>query len=159
MPHLTIDVNGVQKLLTEIKIDKANGPDLTPNTVLKKCNRELAPMLTDIFRKSLRDGRLPKDWLTANVVGIYKKGPKQKARDYRPISFTSVTCKILEHILFSQIMQHYTHQSLLHCRNPALIPERTKLRHTTSDNHRATPERNEPKIPAIYHIARPPKGI
>ena len=49
MPHLTIDANGVQKLLTEVKINKANGPDLIPNTVLKECNRELAPILTDIF--------------------------------------------------------------------------------------------------------------
>ena len=113
MPHVTIDANGVQKLLTEVKINKANGTDLIPNTVLKECNRELAPILTDIFRKSHRDGRLPKDWLTANVVGIYKKGPKQEARNYRPISLTSVTCKVLEHILFSQIMRHYTHHSFI----------------------------------------------
>ena len=159
MPRVTIDANGVQKLLTEVKINKANGPDLIPNTVLKECNRELAPILTDIFRKSLRDGRLPKDWLNANVVGIYKKGPKQEARNYRPISLTSVTCKILEHIIFSQIIDAALHSSLLHCRNPARIPERTKLRHTTSDNHRTTTERNGPNTPARYHITRPPKGI
>ena len=40
------------------------------------------------------------------------------------------------------------HSSLLHCRNPTRIPERTKLRHTTSDNHRTTPERDGPKTPA-----------
>ena len=114
MLHLTIDANGVNKLLTEVNINKANGPDLIPNTVLKECNRELAPILTDIFRKSLRDGRLPKDWLNANVVGIYKKGPKQEARNYRPISITSVTTsKIIEHILFSQIRRHYTHHSFI----------------------------------------------
>ena len=33
MPHLTIDANGVQSLLTEVKINKANGPDLIPNAV------------------------------------------------------------------------------------------------------------------------------
>ena len=37
------------------------------------------------------------------------------------------------------------HSSLLHCRNPTRIPERTKLRHTTSDNHRTTPARDGPK--------------
>ena len=121
--------------MTEVKINKANGPDLIPNTVLKECNRELAPILTDIFRKSLRDGRLPKDWLTANVVGIYKKGPKQEARNYRPISLTSVTFKILEHIIIILSNNTALHSSLLHCRNPGRIPERTKLRHTTSDNH------------------------
>ena len=35
MPHVTIDANGDQKLLTEVKINKANGPDLIPNAVLK----------------------------------------------------------------------------------------------------------------------------
>ena len=70
-------------------------------------------MLTDMFQNSLRDGRLPKDWLTVNVVGIYKKGPKQEARNYRPISLTSVTCTIIEHILFSHIMRHYTHHSFI----------------------------------------------
>ena len=113
MPHLTINANGVQTLFSEVKINKANGPDLITNTVLKECNRELAPILTDIFRKSLRDGRLPMDRLTANVVGIYKKGSKHEARHYRPISLTSVTCKILEHIVFSQIMRHYTHHSFI----------------------------------------------
>ena len=113
MPHFSIDDNGVRKLLKEIKIHKANGPDLIPNRVLKECHEELAPIMGAIFRKSLRDGRLPKDWLTANVVGIYKKGPKQEASNYRPVSLTSVTCKTMEHILFSQIMKHYTHHAFI----------------------------------------------
>ena len=75
MPRLAIDANGIQKLLTEVKINKANGPNIIPNTVLKDFNRELAP----IFRKSVNDGRLPKDWLTANMVG---KGHKQETRNY-----------------------------------------------------------------------------
>ena len=41
------------------------------------------------------------------------KGPKQEATNNRPISITGVTCKILEHILFYQIMRHYTHHSLI----------------------------------------------
>ena len=45
MPHVTIDANVVQQLLTEVTINKANGPDIIPNTVLKENNRELAPIL------------------------------------------------------------------------------------------------------------------
>jgi hypothetical protein len=46
------------------------------------------------------------DWRTANVSPVYKKGLKSAAENYRPISLTSVFCKILEHIIARNIMQH-----------------------------------------------------
>ena len=94
MPEITIYVNGVMKLLQELKVNKAPGPDLIPNRVLKECYIELSPILTGLYRKSLKDGHLPRDWLSANVIGIFKKGNKQDASNYRPISLTCVTCKI-----------------------------------------------------------------
>ena len=51
-----------------------------------------------IFQRSLDTGRLPKDWLSANISSAYKKGDSHLAENYRPISLTSVSCKILEHI-------------------------------------------------------------
>ena len=113
MPEITIDVNGVMKLLQELKVNKAPGPDLIPNRVLKECYIELSPILTGLYRKSLKDGHLPRDWLSANVIGIFKKGNKQDASNYRPISLTCVTCKILEHILYSQIMKHYSRHNFI----------------------------------------------
>ena len=113
MPEITIDVNGVMKLLHELKVNKAPGPDLIPNRVLKECYIELSPILTGLYRKSLKDGHLPRDWLSANVIGIFKKGNEQDASNYRPISLTCVTCKILEHILYSQIMKHYSRHNFI----------------------------------------------
>jgi hypothetical protein len=42
----------------------------------------------------------------ADVSPVYKKGLKSAAENYRPISLTSVCCKILEHIIARNIMQH-----------------------------------------------------
>ena len=92
----------------EVNVYKAIGPDLITNRILKDCCVELAPILTQIYKKSLRYGRLPQDWLSANVTAIFKKGARHEASNYRPVSLTSVTCKIFEHVLFSQIMRHYT---------------------------------------------------
>lgn len=42
---------------------------------------------------------LPSDWKTAIVTPIYKKGDKLAAAYYRPISVTSIPCKIMERII------------------------------------------------------------
>ena len=49
MPEITIDVNGVMKLLQELKVNKAPGPDLIPNRVLKEC------YITSNFHRYLQD--------------------------------------------------------------------------------------------------------
>ena len=59
-----------------------------------------------IFTQSLNSGNLPEDWLTANVTPIFKKGDRANATNYRPISLTSIFCKLLEHILYHSITEH-----------------------------------------------------
>jgi len=49
-------------------------------------------------------GYLPDDWKLAEVTAIYKKGSKSDAGNYRPVSLTSVCCKVLESILRDHIM-------------------------------------------------------
>ena len=44
---------------------------------------------------------------------VYKKGPKTDLLNYRPISLTSVMCKILEKILVSNIVEHLEENKLL----------------------------------------------
>ena len=74
---------------------------------------ELAPIICHIFSQSLTTGDLPEDWLTANIIAIYKKGEKCKPANYRPVSLTSVTCKLMEHIIFRHIMCHLEKHSIL----------------------------------------------
>ena len=46
---------------------------------------------------------MPCEWKLANVVPVFKKGSKSTPGNYRPISLTSVCCKLFEHILTSNI--------------------------------------------------------
>ena len=60
--------------------------------------------LTLIYDKSLKDGILPDCWKEATVVAIHKKGSKRDVRNYRPVSLTSVICKMLEAIIRNHIL-------------------------------------------------------
>ena len=55
----------------------------------------------------LSNGVLPHQWKTANISPIHKKGPKEEPSNYRPISLTSIPCKILERIVL-----HYLSETL-----------------------------------------------
>ena len=70
--NLVSNEERVSKLLQNINITKAVGPDLIPNIVLKQCAKEIAPALTSIFNDSLQTGAIPKDWRDANITPIFK---------------------------------------------------------------------------------------
>ena len=113
MPEIVIKTDGVEKLLRNLSPHKASGPDSLPNTILKNCAAELAPIISDIFQQSLDTGSLPSDWRNANISPVFKKGNKHIASNYRPVSLTSVCCKILEHIICSSILKHLEQYSIL----------------------------------------------
>lgn len=106
MPELTITYNGVLNLLNNIKVSSASGPEDVPGNVLKVCAEIIAHYLVILYSKSLDTGIIPQQWKNANVVPIHKGGPKNIVANYRPISLTSISCKTLEHIIYSALMKH-----------------------------------------------------
>ena len=112
---LFIDPNEVRKLLDCLNPHKSSRllqDDLSAR-VLKECSVEIAPVLACIFNQSLAQGRVPEDWLQANVAPIYKKGEKYDPANYRPVSLTCICCKSLEYITVSKIMQHLSEHKIL----------------------------------------------
>ena len=53
------------------------------------------------------------DWRSANVTAIFKKGDRFKASNYRPVSLTSLCCKLQEHIIVSSTVKHLEHHKIL----------------------------------------------
>ena len=114
MGGITIRTTGVLKLLNNLNVNKATGPDGISARILKETAEEIAPILSSLFQQSLDTGVLPDDWLLANVSAIFKKGGhKDNVGDYRPISLTAITCKVMEHILTSQISKHLDRNKIL----------------------------------------------
>ena len=113
MGEITVDPKGVLKLLNNLNIHKATGPDGLSARVLKECSSEISPMLALIYNESLAQGTVPDDWRQANVAPVFKKGEKYNAANYRPVSLTCICCKTLEHIIVSNINKHLAFKSIL----------------------------------------------
>ena len=113
MPPIVFAETGVMKLINKLDASKARGPDNIPTRVLKETAEIVAPVLTEIFQKSYDTAIVPEDWKKASINAIYKKGDKTSPANYRPVSLTSVSCKMMEHIIHSSVMKHLNANSIL----------------------------------------------
>ena len=113
MSDITFSLNGKQQALCNLQVNKASGPDRIPPYILKNCAEEISPVLKVIFTKSFTTGILPKYSLTANICPVHKKGRCDDASNYRPISLTSICSKVLEHIIYHNIMNHLNNNNIL----------------------------------------------
>ena len=98
------------KLLSNLKPDKAAGPGSIKPVVLKQLKTEIAPIRCLLFEKTLQTGQLPSDWKKAQVCPCDKTEPL----NYRPISLTCILCKVMDHIIASNLSSHLNKHNVLY---------------------------------------------
>ena len=59
------------------------------------------------------------------MTPIFKKGAKGDPGNYRPVSLTSVPCKILESIVKDRIMDHLMENKLIRESQHGFMPDRS----------------------------------
>jgi hypothetical protein len=118
VPDINITASGVLKLLRNINPNKATGPDTITGRLTKELATEITPTLTLIFKASLHQGEILEQWKKACVTPLFKKGDRGKAANYRPVSLTSISCKIMEH---SNIISHLEANNILACESQLLL--------------------------------------
>ena len=106
LDNIKITRGDILKKLKKIKINKSPGPDQIHPRVLHEISTEISEPLEYIFQSSIANQKLPTQWKHAKVTAIYKKGPKTKPQNYRPVSLTCIICKILEGIIRDHITAH-----------------------------------------------------
>ena len=103
----------VSDKIRKLRRGAAAGPDMIGATVLQELIEVVSSPLASIMRKTLDKGMVPNDWKSANVTPIFKKGSKYSPGNYRPVSLTSVSCKILESIIRDDVTQHLDKNHLI----------------------------------------------
>ena len=112
MDDIVVSKDGVTKLLKGLNPSKDLGPDELHPRVLKELATELGPVFAHLFQQSIDIGEIPREWSLANICPLFKKSLGSLACNYQPVSLTCVPCKLLEHIVCSNIMAHLDEYSL-----------------------------------------------
>ena len=108
-----ITEDDIIKKIDNLKRFKSPGPDKMYPILIKELKSELLEPLHIIFNASLTSGIVPDHWRKANVTPIYKKGSKKEAKNYRPISLTSIIGKLMETIIRDKIDDYLESNNLL----------------------------------------------
>lgn len=104
MDPILIDWVGIRKLIGNLKTSSSAGSDEINSKILKCTELYSSIILSRIFQQSLHCSSLPSDWKVGKVVPVHKSGNTHSPENYRPISLTSIPCKILEHIIYSHLI-------------------------------------------------------
>ena len=134
LSDITICVNDVYQVLSKLDTSKAVGPDKLSPLVLKTCSSVLSESLCKLINRSLVEGRVPNDWLNANVIPVHKCNDKQNVENYRPISLLSIVSKVAERCIYNKIFPkiepilHGTQHGFLHGKSTT-----TQLLHFLAD--------------------------
>ena len=105
--HTNTNSLQVENIIKNLKYKNSTGPDnLFSNKFFKACKNSICEPLALLFNKSLNAGIIPNKWKLAKVIALFKSAEVFKSSNYRPISLTSVPCKINETIIAEAIKNH-----------------------------------------------------
>ena len=108
-----VSIKEFEKALLNLNINKSPGPDNFHPKLLKYSAESLAKPLKILFDKTLLEGELPLDFKLAEVRPIFKKGSKTSPGNYRPVSLTSIVCKIMESFIKKSLNEHLINNNIL----------------------------------------------
>ena len=97
----------VKKVIMNLDLSKASGPDCISVVVLKNCELELSYILAELFNKHLKESCFPNCWKVSPVVSVFNSvGERSTAKNYCLVSLLSVVSKVIEKLVNNRIIDH-----------------------------------------------------
>ena len=111
--NIVVSEEIVRDEITNLNLNKSCGPDEVHPRLLFELVDDLSKPIAFLLQKTMEQGEIPGEWKKANISPIYKKGARNKAENYRPISLTSIICKIMEKLIKEAVMRYLNDYDLL----------------------------------------------
>ena len=102
--NISVTPKMVKKVIMNLDLSKASGPDCIPVVVLKNCEPELSYILAELFNKCLKESCFPDCWKVSSVVPVFNNvGERSTAKNYCPVSLLSVVSEVFEKLVNNRI--------------------------------------------------------
>ena len=139
------------KTLRRVNRHKASDIYKIPPGLIKDLAPFLAPILTDLFNRAVREHKYPDALKLTKLIELYKKEDPELATNYRPISLLPIVGKVIDTIVNQQLMAHLTDHDIISPTQYAFRPHSnttTALQAILNDIHKHKSSRH-PTL-AIY---------
>ena len=125
--QLVVTPEVVANKINNMKENKSPGVDGIAPKILKETVEQICTPLAHVFNMSLQEGIVPLEWKEANSIPLFKKCSRNKSVNYRPVSLTSVICKVLETIIRDHMMDFLIKHKLINPSQHVFIKARSCL--------------------------------
>jgi len=112
MSPLHITEYDIHKRLSNLKLNKSPGQDSIHLRVLYEVRSKICFSLKHIMELSLNIGDIPLDWKSTIITALYKKGSRTAVSNYRPVSLTCITCKLMESLVRDHLLKFFISNKL-----------------------------------------------
>ena len=117
----------VAKKIKAMKDNKSPGVDGIPPKLLMETVEQISIPLARVFNLSLKEGVVPFEWKEANIIPLFENGSRNKSDNYRPVSLTSVICKLLERLIKDHMVDFLVKHKLLNSSQHGFLKARSCL--------------------------------
>ena len=114
----------IAKKIKKMKDNKSPGVDGIPPKLLKEIVEQISTPLAKLFNLSLEEGIVLQN---GKKQTLFKKGSRKKPENYRPVSLTSVVCKLLETLIRDHMVDFLVKHKLINTSQHGFLKARSCL--------------------------------
>ena len=119
---MTFVPSDIHKILTNLDVNKATGPDKIGNFLLKTVADSISEPLCKIFNYSIQNSTFPSMWKKSNVIPIHQENDKKDKQNYRPVSLLCNVSKVFERLIYEKLYTFLISNNLLTEKNSGFRP-------------------------------------
>ena len=97
-------------------------------------------------------GKIPDCWKQADIIPLHKKGPKNNCKNYRPVSLTSILCKVLEKTARQHLVEFWISKNIFISDQFGFMMGRSSLSQLLTVFHDLAQNRNGTSTDVVFMV-------
>ena len=102
----------VEKIISALSNSSPFGLDNINTFAIKLIKKEIVPALTHIINLSISSREFPLYWKRSKIIPLHKNENLLNPKNYRPVAIVPIFSKILERVIFNQLVKYLADTSL-----------------------------------------------